>query len=365
MYKKTLLVFHTVVAPYRVDFFNSLWQHFDMTMCIDRREDYASLYQDIEKEYHFNYSEFNTGVDLWKTIKFVLRSIKRAKPDIVFVSECGVVSLIVVLFRLISFHKYRIVSIIDDSYNMLIDSNQFTKRHEKAERVLIPCFDEIINVEPRVSDFFQRKYGKGVCFPIIRDEIKFRKELTDALPLSNEYIKKYDLSGKKVVLFVGRFVALKNVPLIIKAVQSLNNDRVKLVLVGAGPEEKKYRKIANPDTVIFAGQQSGLNLYAWYNVANILVLASSREAFGAVTNEALMAGCKCIVSERAGSSSLIKSGVNGYIFNPLDEEELYEKLNNLLDEDNTTDVEGFVKPCLMQTTFTEEFKHFLNNLEKN
>ena len=357
---KKLLVFHTIVAPYRVDFFNYLWKSYDMTMCIDRKEVYTSLYKDIEKKYLFNYSEFSTSKGIWSTFRYVISVIRSVKPDVVLVSECGIISIIVVLYRLLTFGKYRIVSIIDDSYNMLVDNNQFTKRHEKAEKVLIPRFDGIINVEPRVSDFFQKRYGKGIYFPIIRDEKKFRQQLIDALPISTDYIKKYQLGGKRVVLFVGRFVELKNVPRIIEAVQSLEDDSVRLVLVGAGPEEDKYRHIADTGRVFFTGPLSGLELYAWYNVADVLVLASTQEAFGAVTNEALMAGCKCVVSERAGSSCLIKDGINGYVINPLDIMELEIKLKLLLQQVDITNKKDVIKPCMMQTTFETEINKVIN-----
>lgn len=360
MEKNRLLVFHTKVAPYRVDFFNYLWRNYDMTMCIDRKAVYGFLYHDIEKDYEFSYSEFTSTDGLWSTFRCVRKMIKKNKSDVVLVSECGIISLFVVICRLVSFRKFRIVSIIDDSYNMLIDDNQFTKRHEIAEKFLIPRFDEIINVEPRVAAFFQKKYGKGICFPIIRNEIKFRQQLFDALTVSSDYIKKFQLRNKKVVLFVGRFVELKNVPHIIEAVQSLDDNSVRLILVGAGPEENKYRHIADPEKVIFTGPLSGLDLYAWYNVADVLVLASTQEAFGAVTNEALMAGCKCVVSERAGSSCLIKDGINGYVINPFDVKELENKLKLLLNQVDITNKKDTVKPCMMQTTFESEINKVIN-----
>ena len=51
------------------------------------------------------------------------------------------------------------------------------------------------------------------------------------------------------------------------------------------------------------------------------------EAFGAVTNEALLFGCNCIVSDKAGSSCIIEQGVNGYLFNPYDADDLKKKID--------------------------------------
>ena len=52
------------------------------------------------------------------------------------------------------------------------------------------------------------------------------------------------------------------------------------------------------------------------------MLPSHLEPFGAVTNEALLAGCYALVSNKAGSSCLIEDGVNGFTFSPKDEKRL-------------------------------------------
>jgi glycosyltransferase involved in cell wall biosynthesis len=355
---KKLLVFHTKVAPYRVDFFNNLALYFHMTMHIDKKKVYGALYSDldVEKEYHFEYKEFSTTDGVVPTIRYVVSAIRRSDPDTIMVSECGLVSLIVVVYKYLHRKRYRVVSIIDDSFDMLTRDNQFSLRHEKAEKILVPRFDAVICVEPRVANFFKQNNGNGIYFPIIRDEVRYRSELTKSLGLARSYVEKYGLEGMKIILFVGRFVEYKNLTALIKAVQSISDDHVRLILVGAGPEEASYRRIADPARILFPGKMSGLELYAWYNVAQIFALPSVKEAFGAVVNEALMSGCKCLVSARAGSSCLVQDGCNGFSINPLDEQDIKRKLELLLQQVDYKQVADPVKPCLMPTTFKKEFK---------
>lgn len=360
--KKKLLVFHTMVAPYRVDFFNNLALHFDMMMCIDRKMDYDILYSDLKKDYHFNYSEFLSTNGFLKTYCFVKKKIEDEQPDIVMVSECGIISLIVILINLLK-RKYKVVSIIDDSYDQLTKGRQFTYKHLWAERILVPRFDQVITVEQRVADIFRNKYGKGIAFPIIRDEGSYRRLLKDALIYTNKYIDKYALNNFNVILFVGRFVKSKNINILIDAYNRLKSNNTKLVLVGAGDDESHLRSLCKNNDVIFTGALSGNRLYAWYNIAKCFVLPSIVEPFGAVVNEALMAGCPCIVSERAGSSSLIKEGINGYVFNPLNVEELSEKIRLVLDQTNNLSSSVSIRPSLMQTTFQEEFEKIVNCLD--
>lgn len=362
--KKKLLVFHTKVAPYRVDFFNELAIHYDMFMCMDRKVVYGRLYHDIEKCYAFDYVEDHMSRGIIQAYSYVLKYVKEKDPDIVMVSECGLISLLVVFIRWLFKKKYLIVSIIDDSFDQVTHGRQFSRRHVFAEKILIPHFHQIINVDERVSALFQRRYGKGVAFPIIRNEDIYRAGLFDCLSLSKEYIKDYGLENKKVVLFVGRFVGLKNISTLIRAYNKLEEKDVRLVLVGAGEEERALKALDVQSDIIFTGALSGSFLYAWYNIADVFVLPSLVETFGAVTNEALMAGCKCLISERAGSSCLIRKGVNGDCFNPLDEDELCGKLGQLLSECDRCNRPDDLRPNLMPVTFKQEMKKVLQTIDQ-
>ena len=350
-----------MVAPYRVDFFNNLALHFDMLMCIDRKVVYGGLFQNVEKDYGFQYNNFLSTKGFFSTYSYVRNKIIEWEPDIVMVSECGLVSLVVVILKVFRMKKFSIISIIDDNYNTIVEGTHVSKKHEIAEKILIPRFSNIINVEPKISSYFQERYGKGFFFPIIRDENIYRKQLCNALPISQSFLTKYNLHGQQIVLYVGRFVAVKNVTTLIKAVNLLDDKNVKLVLVGAGPEESKYRQMLEVENIVFTGALSGLDLYAWYILADVLVLPSTLEPFGAVVNEALMAGCKCVVSERAGSSCLIRDGQNGFITNPIDEREISRYIRMILDVSENKCIEK-LRHNLMPYTFKERFDDMLKIL---
>ena len=64
--------------------------------------------------------------------------------------------------------------------------------------------------------------------------------------------------------------------------------------------------------IYYVGRKEGIELKAWYLAGQILVLPSSYEPFGAVVNEALLAGEFAMVSENAGATCLINDE-NGLI----------------------------------------------------
>lgn len=365
--KKKLLVFHPIIAPYRIDFFNYLSKSYDMKLymfhhnLIDQKFDYeklsqAFLFEPIVLDQFYK-------IPFLKIRKHIFSTLQTCNPDIVLVSECGYASIATVIYKKLFHKNYKIVSVIDDSYDMLTNNNQFSKKHEWGEKVLIPLFDNIINVEPNVVSFFQKKYKKGIYFPIIQDETRVRQLYEQALPISEKYIKQYQLKEKKVLLFVGRLVALKNMDFVIRVFNKLNLHNTVLVIVGSGEEEKKLKQIANNNAnIIFVGRLEGEELYAWYNIAELFVLPSTQEAFGAVTNEALIGGCTCLVSQKAGSNCLIKKGENGYIFNPTNEKEFENILQRSIGEITLRNYPLQLRKNKMLHTFNEYFKHLIDSL---
>lgn len=257
--------------------------------------------------------------------------ISSTTPDMVITSEFGVVTILVLLHRFLTRSRHKVVTINDDSYDMIANHNQFTKRHARAVKVMMPLVDEVINVEPRVAAYNQSKYGKGIYFPIICDDEIARERLRRVMPISQGYVEKYHLEGKRVLLFVGRLVALKNMKFALRAFVKANVSDAVFVIVGDGEEKGKLEDVASGrPSVIFTGRLEGDELYAWYNVAQTFTLPSYQESFGAVTNEALVAGCKALVSRNAGSSCLVEDGKNGYVIDPYDESQFVDSLRKEL-----------------------------------
>ncbi len=251
---------------------------------------------------------------------------------------------------------------IDDSYEMLL-GDQFSRRHALAEKLLIPRFDDLINNDSRAVALFRERYGKGIYFPIIYDEKKMRGCYRRLLPLGGALAEKYGLAGKKVVLFVGRMVGVKNVPALIDAFRRIDGDDCALVLVGSGECLEELRREASGDRrIIFPGRFEGDALFAWYNLAGIFVLPSVREPFGAVTSEALLGGCRCLVSEKAGSRCLIEDGRNGFAFSPDDPEELRRLLAETLRAVPPVSIPLKLRDNLMTLTYGEEISRLVRSL---
>jgi len=364
---KRLLIFHTTIAPYRVDFFNALSEAFDMKLCLryenlleQRFDDYQSILDRccFKPVYMKSLS--------WKSRVLpldIVSHIKSFKPDIVMGLEYAFEVLAALAYKKATGAEYKVLTLSDDSFNMVAEDNDFTRLHTSLRTRVAPKLDDILLTSPAVTAWYREHYGKGFCFPIMRNEIFARKEYESAIPLSQTYIGRYGLEGKTVFLYAGRLVAVKCVDDIVKAFRKASLSDSVLVIVGGGERESSLRELAGQsENIIFTGRLEGKQLQAWYNIASAFILASRLEPFGAVTNEALIGGCDVIISRQCGSSCLVKEGINGHLFDTGDVASLANlmKLYSPIRVDNN----AFPRPCKMTESFQQLFIGLKDHLEQ-
>ena len=197
--------------------------------------------------------------------------------------------------------------------------------------------------------------------PIIMNDVNAVANYERLLPISREYVVRYGLSEKKVLLYVGRLVDLKNISRVIDAFEKSASDAI-LVIVGDGPlrEELEDKASKVNKRIIFPGRFDGDGLYAWYNLASAFILASYQEPFGAVTNEALLAGCRVIISKRAGSSCLVNEH-NGELIDPMNVQGITDAIDRQL---GLALIPDLTKPRknLMTISFEERISNLVGKL---
>lgn len=220
--------------------------------------------------------------------------------------------------------------------------------------------DDLLLVDDKVCDWYQKKYGKGIWMPIIRDEQLEIPLYEEAKSLAEKFRTEFNLQDKKVLLYVGRLAEEKNLSTLIQAVAMTKEDFV-TVLVGDGPlkQELKEKALQTGKNIIFAGRFDDQEIRAWFNIGDVFILPSKLEPFGAVTNEALLGGCYALISEVCGSSCLINDS-NGKTFDPHDP----DKLALLLDEtfSSLSDTNRKVGNR-MSLTFDDAVRNVINNLK--
>lgn len=120
--------------------------------------------------------------------------------------------------------------------------------------------------------------------------------------------RKFGLTGF-TLLSVGNLVALKGHDLVIEALLQL--PEAKLIIVGGGPErnnlEALARRLGVSERVTFAGTLIQADLRDYYNAADVLVLASSREGWANVLLESMACGTPVVASNVGGTPEVVAS----------------------------------------------------------
>jgi spore coat protein SA len=183
-----------------------------------------------------------------------------------------------------------------------------------------------------------------VIYPGV-DTVRFPSQYSAEGAAKREKLrKKRGLTGKKVVLFMGRLIPLKGVHHLLKVVPQLVKSHPELVVVIVGsPFYGSHRKTAYarklerlgrkcPGHVRFVPYVPHTEVPGWMLVADVAVVPSGqREAFGLVNVEAMSCGVPVIATRAGGMKEIIRNGETGYLVNQARvESELREKLHLLL-----------------------------------
>lgn len=155
-----------------------------------------------------------------------------------------------------------------------------------------------------------------------------------------------EFGGKKVLLFVGRLVAAKNLIFMLDVIKKLSQKRDDFVMmfIGDGAQAEQLRKkIADDklsDIVVMKGPRTHSELARYYHSAYLFVLLSTNESFGKVIIEAGFAGLPTIASMSAGPRTVISDDIDGWLV-PIDDlDTTVEKLDSLLDQPDKVKLVG-------------------------
>jgi glycosyltransferase involved in cell wall biosynthesis len=159
--------------------------------------------------------------------------------------------------------------------------------------------------------------GRIVTFPLTID-VEAAERRTDELRARRTEIRaRLEIAEHDVVvLHAGRLIAQKGVDVLVRATAEAREAGapLRLLLVGAGPEETSLRTLADTLDVAstFTGFLAGEKLAEAYVAADIFALLSRRETWGVVVNEAAAAGLPLVLSRAVGASAdLLEPGRNG------------------------------------------------------
>lgn len=143
------------------------------------------------------------------------------------------------------------------------------------------------------------------------------------------------LKGKLVLLYVGRLSPEKDLDILKKAMERLNEkyaQRIALIITGDGPMAAELKKTM-PDNVIFTGYKKDEELATIYASCDLFAFPSSFETFGNVVLEAMASGLPVVGVDQGGVKGLVNHGKTGYLAKSRDHESFAFWLEKLIEDD--------------------------------
>ncbi len=144
------------------------------------------------------------------------------------------------------------------------------------------------------------------------------------------------LTGRRVVLFVGRFVPLKDIPATLRIFSraAARHPDATLLLVGEGPLEPEIRRTVSAlgldERIRFAGAVPQADLPAYYSLADIFLLLSSYDNFPNAVLEAMACGVPVLATRVGGIPLQVTDGEQGRLVPHGDESAAADALDRLL-----------------------------------
>jgi glycosyltransferase involved in cell wall biosynthesis len=334
-----MLFLTNVPSPYRVDFFNELGKHCDLTVLFEKK---TSAERDKSwKKYKFN------------TFQGVFLKGKSISVDTAFCPE------VIQYVKDRSFDHIICTTFTDPTGMYAI---QYMKRHhipyylecdggfakdgkgikEKIKKLFISGAKGYFSTGPS-CDAYYIQYGADMS-KIYRYPFTslYERDILKNPPTQYEkkqLRKKLEMPEDKIIVSVGRFSYQggygKGFDLLINSALKIPDTGI--YIIGDEPTEEflKMREKKNASNAHFIGFKNKSELSEYYRAADLFVLPTREDVWGLVINEAMAHALPIITTDKCGAGlTLVKEGKNGYIVPANNVECLVESMRKIIDNES-------------------------------
>ena len=333
---KILIVFNHP-APYKIRLFNELAKYFDLEVIFERekatnRPD--SFYN--AKDFNFKYSILKKGAygeenSNTNELKKIIKARHQEFDAIIMNGYATPTELRAIHFM----NKHHIPYVLYINGGLIKKESKFkkwlkTKFISTAAKYFSPC---------EQADEYLRYYGADqskivhYVYSTIYEKDIVRKPLTKEEKA--EFRKKFDLPEGDLYISASQFIKRKNNT---QLIDCFKNEKATLLLVGEGNQKEEYERIINESgmkNVIIRPFEKRDSLFELMKACDGFITLSQEDIYGHTTNEAFAMGLPVLSSNKVvGSRHLIKDGINGYLVDLNNNDDIIDKINKLKEIDS-------------------------------
>lgn len=218
-----------------------------------------------------------------------------------------------------------------------------------------------------------RKYNIDRHIAVIPNAVDFSRFLTPLLPEEkDDFLRKENLLGKKIVLWLGRLGKEKNLEESIDGFLAYKRDYgkedVAMLVVGDGPDKeyflKKYGESIGKD-LLFLGKVEHDRTAFFYRIADVFLSSSTTETQGLTYSEAMACETLVLAKYDFNLERLIEDGVTGFLYD--EKKNLAKKLDAIFsmtqEERDLIRRRGFNR-CLLLFSRNSYYERLMNVYER-
>lgn len=338
-------------SPYRVEFFNQLGVHVDLTVSFTstpKEQKHRDKSWFIDSYEHFTPIFLNSQKICGKDIAFDILNLVKERWDIIIFGGYSELSFMLAMeylrFRRIPFYiefdgglikndnkiKYWIKKHFISRAKGWFSSGEITNKYllyygADFKRIFNYPFSSLIN-----NDFNNSLLHLNCNdYVVERERIRLKAKMT------------LSISEKKVIISVGQCIHRKGFDLLIKASKAIKEETDIYIIGGEITEE--YEKLISEhkvQNVHFVGFKTKDELSIYYNAADLFVMPTREDVWGLVINEAMSCGLPVVTTDRCvAGMELVEEGKNGFIVQTGDVKALADGINNALS--SNLDIMGY------------------------
>ena len=264
----------------------------------------------------------------WQSMEFHIPydtygQLKLYKPDVILSVQMGIRTVLSVLYRQ---RRSDVKLILWATLSERTEQDRSWIR-EITRRWIVRRIDSAF-VNGKSGERYLRKLGyKGTTFtvPYAIDDTPFLSYRYDPIP------------GFTRILYAGQLVPQKGLRAFCAALNRWCLDhplhRVEFLLAGDGPEQKVLPSLLTADNVKICvlPKMPQSELAEHYRNSDLFAFPTLGDEWGVVVNEAMIAGLPVLGSIYSQAvTEMVKDGENGWLFDPLDMQSIYEVLTRAL-----------------------------------
>jgi glycosyltransferase involved in cell wall biosynthesis len=265
----------------------------------------------------------------WRSKHYARRVLDSVKPDVVHIQ-----SHIVIGRGLSREARKRNIPIIATNHVMAENVLDFT--------ALPPALNTVVVKVAWADGKRTFDMARAVTTPTRKaaDFLESTIDITGVIPIScgidaSNYTPDLAPRDGNRVLFVGRLTTEKRIDVLLRAFARLDPALdATLDIVGGGDQRKFLDQLTTElgldDRVTFHGRTSEEDLRRLYSRATVFTIASIAELQSIATMEAMASGLPVVAADAVALPHLVHNGVNGYLFEPDNVEELTARITDVL-----------------------------------